>query len=246
MPIRTRKTIPTRLENFIIQVTDDGSRTLIRTDTNDAYHSASGAVAETSHVYLNNSGIAARIMQGRSAAVLEVGLGTGMGLLITLDAAVQAGSELCYVALEHDWLPGDVLRQLEPGSWIGNPDLAESFLEFRERLPPRVDEGTYLWSAGDRQRVTIHTCDAITHPFGDSPMFDAVYFDPFAPQSNTELWQADLFSRLSHVLKPDGRLVTYCVSRQVREAMTAAGLAVQRVPGPVGGKREVLIATRQS
>jgi tRNA U34 5-methylaminomethyl-2-thiouridine-forming methyltransferase MnmC len=203
-------------------------------------------MAETSHVYLNNSGVAERIMQGRSAAVLEVGLGTGMGLLITVDAAVQAGSELCYVALERDWLPADVLRQLELESWIFNRDLAESFLEFRERLPPRVDEGTYRWSAGDQQTVTIHVCDAITYRFDDSQKFDAVYFDPFAPQSNAQLWQADLFSRLSRVMQVDGRLVTYCVSRQVREAMTTAGLDVERVPGPVGGKREVLIASRRS
>ncbi|MEQ1905769.1 MAG: MnmC family methyltransferase, partial [Pirellulaceae bacterium] len=52
--------------------------------------------------------------------------------------------------------------------------------------------------------------------------------------------------RLFDELKPGGNLVTYCVKRQVREAMEAAGFSVAKTAGPVGGKREVLLATRRT
>ncbi len=246
MPAGARLTIPTRLQNFVIQVTDDGSRTLIRTDTDDAYHSASGAISETRHVYLNNSGVLQRLERRRRASVLEIGLGTGMGLLMTVDAAKRDDAELRYVSIENEWLPADILRQLEPTTWIDDHELVESFLRFRESLPSHVGSGTYPWKIAPRVHVTIQACDVCSHDFNNYRQFDAVYFDPFAPSSNSQLWQPALLSRLMPVLADDGRLVTYCVSRQVRETMIDVGFDVQRVPGPQGGKREVLIATRHN
>ena len=54
----------------VMQVTDDNSRTLIDPVTGVAFHSASGALAETRHVYLNNSGVKERLSQGDPTAVL--------------------------------------------------------------------------------------------------------------------------------------------------------------------------------
>jgi tRNA U34 5-methylaminomethyl-2-thiouridine-forming methyltransferase MnmC len=39
-------------------------------------------------------------------------------------------------------------------------------------------------------------------------------------------------------------LVSYCVNGQVRRALEQAGFKVMRLPGPPGGKREVLAAAR--
>jgi tRNA U34 5-methylaminomethyl-2-thiouridine-forming methyltransferase MnmC len=47
-------------------------------------------------------------------------------------------------------------------------------------------------------------------------------------------------------LNADGRLVTYCVSRMVRERFREAGFDVHKLRGPCGGKREVLMATCRS
>ena len=44
------------------------------------------------------------------------------------------------------------------------------------------------------------------------------------------------------MLGVNGRLVSYCVNRRVRDTLTEVGFAVNRVAGPVGGKREVLVA----
>ena len=243
MPVPDRTTLPTRLENLLVQITDDGSRTLLRNDTGDAYHSASGAIAETRHVYLINSGIAQRLSERRQTDLLELGLGTGMALLMSIDAAIRGDAQLHYVAVENDWLPADVLEMLEPESWVSDAQIAESFLSFRASLPECVEPGEYSWSVDAKRRATIIVGDINTQELPGN-QFDAIYFDPFAPASQPNLWGVELLVRMADSLKPGGKLVTYCVNRSVREAVEAAGLQVQRVRGPVGGKREVLIATK--
>ena len=66
----------------VVQITDDDSRTLIDPVGEVAFHSGSGALAETRHVYLKNSGVSARLACGKNTSVLEIGLGTGLGMLL--------------------------------------------------------------------------------------------------------------------------------------------------------------------
>lgn len=247
MPPPLRKRLPTAETGVVIEVTDDGSRTLVRTSggdpsSEDAYHSASGAVAETLHVYLENSGVADRLRRGRSTSVLEVGLGTGMGLLVTLDAAIHAGTPLRYVALEDRWLTAETIRQLEPERWVQHAELASRFLQWRSELPDLVPAGRYRWPADENCEIEVQVGDARRWRGDPGERFDAIYFDPFAPTSNPELWQAAVLERMRACLSRHGRLTSYCVSRSVREAFQSAGFAVERVPGPTGGKRQVLVA----
>lgn len=247
MPTPSRKRLLTADTGIVIEVTDDGSRTVVRSEQGqpeDAYHSASGAVLETRHVYLENSGVGARLRGGRSTSVLEVGLGTGMGLLTTLEAAVVSGTPLRYVALENRWLAVELIRQLEPEQWIRADDLVGRFLGWRSELPESVPNGTYRWPVDASRQVEVRIGDARRWQPAPGERFDAIYFDPFAPASNPELWQPPVLARMRQCLGPDGRLASYCVSRSVRETFESVGFRVDRVPGPPGGKREVLVASR--
>ena len=241
-----RQRLPTAESGVVVQVTDDGSRTLVRTGDHgqreDAYHSASGAVAETRHVYLENSGIADRLRRGQPASVLEVGLGTGMGMLMSLEAAIRGGAPLRFVALENRWLPAAMLHQLEPACWVRDGELASRFLQWRDGLPETVPAGRYRWSIDPQREVEVHVADARHWTPEAGERFDAIYFDPFAPATDPELWQRPVLERMRRALSAGGRLTSYCVSRPVREAFASAGFAVERVPGPPGGKREVLVA----
>jgi tRNA U34 5-methylaminomethyl-2-thiouridine-forming methyltransferase MnmC len=241
MPI-PRLTQPIAGSHLLVQVTDDHSRTLIDPVRQVAYHSASGAIAETRHVYLENSGVRGRLQAGAATRVLEIGLGTGMGLLLTLDAALAARAALTYTALEQDWLAAGVLRPLQLEQGLADGELADEFLRWRESLGPSAASGLHRWQAGPRQQVIVHHQDALQWQAADGECFDAIYFDPFAPQADAELWHPPFLARLRNWLSDDGRLVTYCVSRVIREAFTSVGFHVTRVPGPPAGKREVMIA----
>ena len=72
---------------------------------------------------------------------------------------------------------------------------------------------------------------------------DVVYFDAFAPNKQPELWTEEVFRKMAGLMAPGGLLVTYCAKGAVRRAMQAAGLEVERLPGPPG-KREMLRASK--
>ena len=241
-----RETIPIPGHDLVIQVTDDQSRTLLLPDSMVAYHSASGAAAETEHVYLSNSGTSMRLQGGQSTSVLEIGMGTGLGMLMTLDAAIAAGTPLRFETVECNVLERAVLSELHLQRHLKMPGLWQSFLDFRDSLGASVDPGQYCWRPQDDQEVWLICGDALNVTFAARGPFDAVYFDPFAPSENPSLWQAPFLRKMRTALSADGRLVTYCVNRQVRESLTEAGFEVRRVRGPRGGKREVLIATASS
>ena len=227
-----------------IQVTDDNSRTLIDPVTGVAFHSASGALAETRHVYLNNSGVAASLASGNAVSVLEIGLGTGMGMLLSVDDATQGEAELEYHALELDWLPAPVLRQLDLQSGLKTPGLCESYLAWRETFGSTPARGSYQWQYNRGISVFIHHHDARQFRFAESVAFDAIFFDPFAPSVNHDLWTPDFLGRMHELLRSGGHLVTYCVNRRVKDALQSCDFEIKCLRGPVGGKREVMRATR--
>ncbi|MAI73124.1 MAG: hypothetical protein CMM01_19755 [Rhodopirellula sp.] len=229
-----------------IQITDDNSRTLIDPVTGVAFHSASGALAETRHVYLHNSGVEERLAQGVSTDVLEVGLGTGLGMLLTVDEAVGGNAPLDYHALELDLLPVGVLRALKLQTGLKTSAVCESYLDWYESTLFAAGQGSYCWKYNEHVTVTIHHHDAREFQFSKAGCFDAIYFDPFAPAVNEELWAEEFLGRMRALMREGGHLVTYCVSRRVKNALKASGFEINCIPGPVGGKREVMRAIRRA
>ena len=73
---------------------------------------------------------------------------------------------------------------------------------------------------------------------------DVVYFDAFAPEKQPALWTPAVFRNLYRCLTPGGILTTYCAKGAVRRLMQDIGFRMERLPGPPGGKREILRATK--
>lgn len=71
---------------------------------------------------------------------------------------------------------------------------------------------------------------------------DLVYFDAFSPDTQPDLWSDDVFNRLFEAMNPGAILTTYCAKGVIRRRMQTVGFTVERIPGPPGGKREILRA----
>lgn len=242
MPIPIRQTHPTDREDLTVQVTDDGSRTLVCAGTSDAYHSGCGAKAETRHVYLENTGLAQRLRNGQASSVLEVGLGTSMAMLMTMDLAIQHSAPLQFDTLENDWISAQTLSFLQPSSWVDECWIVESYLSFRQSISRSAPEGHYVWKPDQDRTATIHVGEALTWSPTMPKRYDAIFFDPFCPESAPSFWTVSYLTKMRQLVSDQGKIATYSCSRAVRDVFEESGWKVERVPGPPGGKREVLVA----
>ncbi len=239
MTIPQRQTFDSVDPRWQIQVTDDGSPTLVDRASGDAMHSGCGALAETEHVYVQNGGVASRLAAQLPTSVLEVGLGSGLAFLWTAERALRDNTPLLYVALEQVVAPGAVVRQLDFARYGIRVELIEAFCG----LLDAANEESILCLTISNVTLRIVIGDAANSTTTDLPSCDAIYFDPYSPTSNPAMWTTAVFRALRKTLAGDGRLVSYCVNRRVRDSLIEAGFKVDRVPGPPGGKREVLVAS---
>lgn len=225
--------------------TGDGSLTLHSPRFGQGFRSRAGAHAEGRHVFVDGSGVGPRLRRGESAAVLEVGLGAGTNLGLTVAAAWASGAPLRYVAIEREPLPPDAWRALDLASWTPAP-FAPAWLAALDRWAgaPTADFGV----AVRRVRVDVLVAEvgafAAEGGLGALGAFDAVYLDPFSPDVDPDAWRPATLAALAAALTPGGALVTYSVQGALRRSLAAAGLEVAKVPGPPGGKREVLLARK--
>ena len=57
------------------------------------------------------------------------------------------------------------------------------------------------------------------------------------------MWTPEAFRRLVGVMNAGAVLTTDCAKGEVRRLLASLGLTMERLSGPVGGKREILRGT---
>jgi tRNA U34 5-methylaminomethyl-2-thiouridine-forming methyltransferase MnmC len=216
-----------------IQITADGSHTIFLPGTNETYHSHHGAVAESTHVFIN-AGLLPLIDPStkNKITILEIGFGTGLNALLTLQQSIQHEQPIHYIAVEPFPLAETEFSQLNYGKLLSMQD---EFLQLH----------TSHWE----EIITIHpffTVEKRKTSLLDLIKIDSVnciYFDAFAPTIQPELWTQVVFENLYRLLSPGGILVTYCSKTIIRKNMVGAGFNVEKIPGPYG-KREMVRARK--
>ncbi len=79
----------------------------------------------------------------------------------------------------------------------------------------------------------------------EQKQFHSIFFDPFSPSANPEAWSPILFQLAADLLPPQGRLVTYSVSRIAKDGCAQAGLLVEKRKLPdILQKRGALLAIK--
>lgn len=224
--------------------TGDGSPTLFSDKYTESFHSTFGAETESRYVFLQSSGVLARLKTGNPTKILEIGFGLGLNTLLTCDTAAQFGTPLEYHSFENDQSIIDHVQRVDYSALLANPVLAS---RMQSQLKDADTEGRYLenglpltLAAG--QKVILHWTDAVDCELPKTH-FDAIYLDAFSPDNNPECWTTDFFRKLFQSLKPTGILSTYCAKGVVRRSLIAVGFGVKKLPGPPG-KREILTAIR--
>ena len=215
--------------------TSDLSHTLKVPGKEEHYHSVHGALAESMHVFIG-AGWEHRLQYTATPLrILEVGMGTGLNVLLTVQAATDAQTTVHYTALEPFPLPLTITEQLNYPALLSWAPAQEVFRSIHAAEAQKDIAIT--------PNFTLHKSLTPLQDFPATSGFDLIYFDAFAPRVQPELWSEDVFKSLWHMANHQCVLVTYCSKGDVRRALLAAGWQVEKIPGPPR-KREMLHATK--
>lgn len=213
-----------------LKQTKDGSYTWYLPELKEHYHSVHGALQESNHVFLE-AGLRHwwNLHGNRVPHILEVGLGSGLNLGLSLQEAHARQQSICYTALEPFPPEASELALIQK-----DQDWAQS-------LPQPL----YLKSGEWRKAPLLEFCwlqKSLTKLDREGP-FDLIYFDAFAPEKQAELWTEEVFRTLYERANPGAVWVSYCAKGAVKRALKAAAWHVEALPGPPG-KREMTRAIK--
>ena len=199
--------------------TADGSFTLFIPEVQETYHTTHGAVQESMHVFIENG---LKACDKEMIRVLEVGLGTGLNAMLTLQHATQ---KIDYCALEPYPLSKEILNELVTS---GSDQFEMKF------HASNVGEWISIQENFSFVRMEIGL-----EEFSSEEKFDVIYYDAFGPRVEPGLWTLERLQQCFNLLNEGGVFVTYCAKGEVRRNLQAAGFVVERLAGPPG-KREML------
>ncbi len=219
-----------------IRTTSDGSNTLYISDLKESYHSHHGAVQEAKHVFIENG---LKQIYNLQINILELGFGTGLNVLVTIDEFIKTDKcHVCYYAtIEKYPVTEEEVASLGYAALFENEEMRSIFRrihecewnEFTEIVP-----GFFLRKIqGDFHEL---------HQLGIEPV-DLVYFDCFGSRVQPDLWERDLFMKVSNLMRSGGLLTTYASKGSVRRLLQELGFKVEKKQGPPG-KREMINATK--
>jgi tRNA U34 5-methylaminomethyl-2-thiouridine-forming methyltransferase MnmC len=224
------------MEGVEIIVTSDGSHSILNRSLHETYHSRHGAVQESTHVFIKNG--LDYLVASRYAVeirILEVGFGTGLNALLTLEQSAHRELRINYTALEPYPLGEKIWREL---NYVhGRDDLKEFFARLHSARW-EVDEtiSSHFILHKTRRRLQ----DVLI----PNEHFHLIYFDAFAPNKQPEMWELQSLTKVVNAMTCGGALVTYCAKGQLKRDLRSLNLLVETLAGPPG-KKEMVRAIKQ-
>lgn len=212
-------------------ITADGSHSVWNAEVGQHYHSIFGAWQESQRVFIE-LGLQAAFAQFDQIRLFEMGFGTGLNALLTLNEVEKAQKSVEYTSIEAYPLPLSEAEQLN----------------FDEVL--HTSQTVALHQAAWNQWVELTPFFKLwkhngkLQDFRAMQTYNLVYYDAFAPEGQPELWTQEIFELVAGMMEPGGILTTYCSKGYVQRNLKAAGFLVEKHPGPAR-KREVLRAILQ-
>jgi tRNA U34 5-methylaminomethyl-2-thiouridine-forming methyltransferase MnmC len=217
------------MSNLEIITTSDGSNSLLNTQLNETYHSVHGALQESIHVFITNGLDFFNQRSPSQINILEVGFGTGLNALLTVQYAEKNKTEIHYTTLEAFPIDAEIWKQLNYAEALADKEY------FQKLHSTEWDEEVLLTPDFSILKIN-ETLEKVTL---NASSFDLIYFDAFAPNKQPKMWELPILEKIVLTMKPHGVFVTYCAKGQLKRDLKSLGLNVETLPGPPGKKEMV-------
>lgn len=217
-----------------IIATADGSSTLFDESLDETYHSVHGALSESRHVYIAH-GFQKMPADKSQINVLEIGFGTGLNALLTIDSLL-AHQQVNYYSIEAYPLSEELLNTYYEG-FIEKPQSLAFLPKMIACQSLEVVDEQFSFQL-------IQTKLENWNPEEQAyPLFDLVYYDAFAPSKQPEMWTIENLKKVSHLMADSALFVTYCSQGQFKRNLKTLGFEIECPAGPFG-KREICVAQK--
>jgi len=199
-----------------------GAPAMLDRNTGEVMHPVVGPLIESRRLYVDPSRLTARLSEpgGGTVTLLDVGLGAGSNAAAALHvcAALSNPRRLEVVSFDRSLAALELAVRSEHAAAFGF-DGGSSEAALRLLADGRFESDRLLW----RARV-----GELPHTLEDEPSAcaDVVFWDPFSPRSNPELWSMAAFVALRRVCRAGVSVHTYSGATSTRAALLLAGFAV--------------------
>lgn len=230
---------------FKIVTTSHGAKSIGNTRVDEIMHNPLGPLKEIQELYLNPSQWTSRcqnLASGGELVLYDIGLGAGFNGMSALMAAQR----------HFRGEPG--ANRIRIISFEKDLDLARFALRHRHDFSEYKDTWRaleILLNQGQWQHPLLSLewkllYEDCTQSFKkDLPAPDLIFYDPYSPKKNPEMWTREIFSLLFSRCHRDGKrgslLLTYSRATSIRAAMLLAGFFVG-YGDPLGQKEETTCA----
>jgi len=227
------------------------------THYNDRYFSVDDGLEESRYVFIDGANVRGQWQRAQQqkltdSSIMELGFGSGLNFLATLDAwqhwrnkqPTAPLTSLRYYAIEkHPMRRADLKRTLQ--RWHRRLPVSQQLID---RFPPRI-RGQHRLSFCDDSVELILLFDDVRTAFSElvvsEPFLDAIYLDGFAPARNPVMWNFGVLQRLAELSRPRATLATFSAVGDLRRGLERVGYRVEKRRG-FARKREMLVATHYS
>jgi queuine tRNA-ribosyltransferase len=209
--------------------TSGGALAIRSVEDGEVMHPGVGPLVEAEALYVRQSRLAERLRAG-PVVLFDVGLGAGSNALAARAEAERSGGRLELVSFERDL--GALALALEHGPDFGMD--GAGLAAARALLAHGRHESAHVgWR--------LVRGDLLEGLAREQSAADVIFWDPFSPRVNPELWTAAAFAQARARAAPRAALYTYSASTAVRAAMLLGGWTVG-VGDAIGTKRQTTAA----
>lgn len=224
-------------------ITVDGTQTLYNFDYNEAYHSSSaGAYSESLHKFINPCKIKEICSKEKEIHILDVGFGLGYNVATAIKNCENGIINI--FSIEKD------INFLENIKKLDIPENLKSIYNLffqMEKSTISLNGTTYQCFTFKKDNIDLTVIvgdgrDIIKDLKSLNIKFDAIFWDPFSPKVNREMWTVDIFKNVKNIMKSNAILATYSAAISVKKSLLEAGFKIGLIE-PIGRKSPSTVAT---